>query len=65
MESALQIKEIIYQQSTAFDQIVTTVRQISAGIENFSSSTGTMNETAKKLQSAANNLENLHKMIVQ
>lgn len=65
VESALQIKEIIYQQSAAFDQIVTTVRQISAGIENFSSSTGTMNETAKKLQSAANNLENLHKMIVQ
>ena len=65
VESALQIKEIIYQQSAAFDQIVTTVRQISAGIENFSSSTGTMNETAKKLQSAANNLENLHKLIVQ
>lgn len=65
VESAVQIKEIIYQQSAAFDQIVTTVRQISAGIENFSSSTGTMNETAKKLQTAANNLENLHKMIVQ
>ena len=65
VESALQIKKIIYQQSAAFDQIVTTVRQISAGIENFSSSTGTMNETAKKLQSAANNLENLHKLIVQ
>lgn len=65
VESALQIKEIIYQQSTAFDQIVTTVRQISAGIESFSSSTGTMNETAKKLKTAANNLENLHKTIVQ
>lgn len=64
VESAVQIKEIIYQQSAAFDQIVSTVRQISSGIENFSSSTNTVNETAKRLQNAANNLENLHASLV-
>ncbi len=64
VESAVQIKEIIYQQSAAFDQIVSTVRQIAAGIENFSTSTNTENETAIKLKLAATNLENLHQMIV-
>ena len=64
VESANQIKEIINQQSTAFDQIVATVRQISSGIENFSNSTGTVNNTAHKLQEAANLLENLHTQIV-
>ena len=63
-ESADQIKEIIYQQSTAFDQIVATVRQISSGIENFTTSTNTVNETAQKLKAAANHLENLHVKIL-
>ena len=64
VESANQIKEIIYQQSAAFDQIVATVRQISSGIENFSTSTGTVNNTAHKLKEAANLLENLHTRII-
>ena len=64
VESANQIKEIIYQQSAAFDQIVATVRQISSGIENFSTSTGTVNNTAQKLKEAANLLENLHTRII-
>ena len=64
VESANQIKEIIHQQSAAFDQIVATVRQISSGIENFSNSTGTVNNTAHKLQEAANLLENLHTQII-
>ena len=64
VESANQIKEIIHQQSVAFDQIVATVRQISSGIENFSNSTGTVNNTAHKLQEAANLLENLHTQII-
>ncbi|AEE16912.1 methyl-accepting chemotaxis protein [Treponema brennaborense] len=64
VESAVQIKEIIYQQSAAFDQIVSTVRQISVGIENFSGATATENETAIKLKNAANRLENLHQLIV-
>jgi len=63
VESAKQIKDIIFQQKAAFDQIVNTVREISSGIENFSSSTNTVNDTAKKLQNAANNLENLHTTI--
>ena len=65
VESANQIKEIINQQSTSFDQIVATVRQISSGIENFSNSTGTVNNTAQKLKDAANLLENLHVQIVK
>ena len=64
VESANQIKDIISQQSVAFDQIVATVRQISSGIENFSASTDTVNNTAQKLKEAANLLENLHKMII-
>ncbi len=64
VESANQIKEIIHQQSAAFDQIVATVRQISSGIENFSNSTGTVNNTAHKLQEAANLLETLHTQII-
>ena len=64
VESAVQIKDIIYQQSAAFDQIVSTVRQIASGIENFSAATNTENETAIKLKNAAQNLENLHQMIV-
>ena len=65
VESANQIKEIINQQSTSFDQIVATVRQISSGIENFSNSTGTVNNTAQKLKEAANLLENLHVQIIE
>ncbi|MBO4507036.1 MAG: hypothetical protein J5747_00185 [Spirochaetaceae bacterium] len=64
VESANQIKEIIHQQSAAFDQIVATVRQISSGIENFSTSTSTVNNTAQNLKDAANLLENLHSTIV-
>ncbi len=60
VESANQIQEIINQQSMAFDQIVATVRQISSGIENFSASTGTVNNTAQKLKDAAALLENLN-----
>ena len=64
VESANQIKEIINQQSTSFDQIVATVRQISSGIENFSNSTATVNNTAQKLKEAANLLENLNTRII-
>lgn len=64
VESANQIKEIISQQSVAFDQIVATVRQISSGIENFSASTDTVNNTAQKLKEAANLLENLQTSIL-
>ena len=64
VESTTQIKEIIHQQSAAFDQIVTTVRQISSGVDNFSTSTGTVNTTAQKLKEAANLLENLQSVIV-
>lgn len=64
-ESATKIKEIILQQSASFDQIVSTVRQIASGIENFSGATNTENETALKLKEAATKLENLHQIIVK
>ena len=64
VESASQIEEIINQQSTSFDQIVATVRQLSSGIGNLSVSTGTVNNTAQKLKEAANLLENLHTQII-
>lgn len=63
VDSTVQIKDIIYQQSKSFDQIVSTVRQISSGIENFSTSTNTENETAQKLKRAAEDLQNLHSII--
>ena len=63
-DSAIEIQNIIQQQSSAFDQIVTTIRQISAGIENFSASTNTVNTATARLKSAADRLENLNKEIV-
>ena len=64
VESALDIKNIVDQQSASFDQIVETLRQISSGIENFSESTNTVNETAVELKTAADNLDRLHEQII-
>ena len=64
VESAVDIKNVVDQQSASFDQIVETIRQISAGIENFSESTNTVNETAAELKEAADNLDKLHEQII-
>lgn len=64
-ESAIEIQSIIQQQSTAFDQIVATIREISAGIENISASTNTVNTATDRLKSAADSLENLHTEFVK
>ena len=64
VESALDIKNVVDQQSASFDQIVETLRQISSGIENFSASTNTVNETAAELKEAADNLDKLHQQII-
>ena len=64
VESALDIKNVVDQQSASFDQIVETLRQISSGIENFSESTNTVNETAAELKTAADNLDKLHEQII-
>jgi len=63
VESVVDIRAIIEQQSVAFDQIVSTIRQISIGIENTSNSTHTVNTAATKLQESADRLENLQKEI--
>ena len=63
VESVVDIRAIIEQQSVAFDQIVSTIRQISIGIENTSNSTHTVNTAATKLQESADRLENLQEEI--
>ena len=51
--------------SSAFDQIVSTIREIATGIENFSASTNTVNTATDRLKNAADKLENLHKEVVK
>ena len=64
-ESAIEIQSIIQQQSSSFDQIVETIREIATGIENFSASTNTVNTATDRLKNAADKLENLHKEVIQ
>ncbi|MCK9170021.1 MAG: methyl-accepting chemotaxis protein [Treponema sp.] len=54
-----EIGQIITQQSAAFEQIVVTLRQISAGVENFSSSAQTISGAAANLRQAAGMLDKL------
>lgn len=63
-DSAIKIQETINQQTVAFDQIVTTLRQIRSGMEDFSASANTVNDTAMKLQEAANKLEMLNTIVL-
>ncbi len=60
-ETAGEIKMIIEQQSAAFDQIVITLKQISSGIENFSSATKSVNEASMQLQAIADTLTGITK----
>ena len=53
------IKKIIQSQTAAFEQIVVTLRQIAAGAEGFSESTQTINNSAEKLCSEAEQLEKI------
>lgn len=55
--SANEIQYLVQQQTKAFDQIVTTLQQISMNIQNFSISTRTLIETSKKLQDNVETLE--------
>jgi methyl-accepting chemotaxis protein len=54
-----EIRQIVSQQTTAFEQIVVTLRQISAGVENFSSSAQTISGAAASLRQAAGMLDKL------
>ncbi len=58
-DTAGEIKMIIEQQTAAFDQILITLKQISAGIENFSSSTQSVNDSSVQLQSIADKLADI------
>lgn len=58
-ETASEIKLIIEQQTAAFDQILITLKQISAGIENFSASTQSVNDSSVQLQSIADKLADI------
>jgi methyl-accepting chemotaxis protein len=54
-----EIRQIVTQQTAAFEQIVVTLRQISAGVENFSSSAQTISGAAASLRQAAGMLNKL------
>lgn len=58
-ESSNDIKDIINQQTYAFEQIVITLRQISTSIENFSVSTQTVTTASEKLRCIADDLSNI------
>lgn len=58
-DTAGEIKMIIEQQKAAFDQILITLKQISAGIENFSSSTQSVNDSSLQLQQIADKLADI------
>lgn len=60
-DTASEIKMIIEQQTAAFDQILITLKQISAGIENFSSSTQSVNDSSVQLQHIADKLADISK----
>lgn len=59
--SSYNIKELITQQTVSFDQIQTTLTQISNGIQRFTESTATINQTAATLQQHAFDLEEASK----
>ncbi|MEE0999924.1 MAG: methyl-accepting chemotaxis protein, partial [Treponemataceae bacterium] len=58
------IRTIIQQQTAAFEQIVVTLRQISAGAESFSETTQTINISAEQLCREASKLENIQPVLV-
>ena len=59
-----EIKDIIEQQNTSFNQIVITLRQISSGIESFTNLTKNISETASKMQAITGKLSSLQTEIV-
>ncbi len=60
-ESAKGITTIIQQQALASDQILITLKQIAAGVENFSTATENISNSAQTLQSIASQLTEAHK----
>ena len=56
VESSNDIKEIIEQQTSSFEQIVITLKQISAGIETSATSIQSFNDLALQLQTISDSL---------
>ncbi|HPY53463.1 MAG TPA: methyl-accepting chemotaxis protein [Treponemataceae bacterium] len=56
-ESSSDIRDIIEQQTFAFEQIVVTLRQIAAGVESFSFSTQAITAASEELKKIAETLE--------
>lgn len=59
VESAQDIQVIVAQQTSAFEQIVVTLKQISAGADSFSASTQTIRNAVENLQQLADSMRNL------
>lgn len=59
-DSATDIKTIVNQQTSGFEQILVTLKQVSAGIESFSSSTQTVSSAASKLQNITERLNKIN-----
>ena len=58
-ESAAEIQQIIDEQTASFVQIVTTLQQISAGIDNFSTATQTVSTSVENLRQITAELETI------
>ncbi len=59
-QKAKEIGEIVDQQTSSFNQIVITLKQISSGIESFTVSTKAISETANKMKGVASSLNSLN-----
>lgn len=56
--SAADISSIIQQQAIASDQILIALREISAGVENFTTATDTISESAENIRRISEDLNN-------
>jgi len=63
VDSTKDIKNIIEQQTASFEQILITLKQIAASVENFSNSTQSVTESTVKLQGIAEQLSDFNKII--
>jgi methyl-accepting chemotaxis protein len=59
-EKSVEIAHIVDQQTASFNQILITLRQISAGIDNFTESTRLISSTAAEMENQAARLSDLH-----
>ncbi len=63
VDSTKEIKNIIQQQTSSFEQILITLNEIASSIENFSNSTQSVTESTEKLQRVSEQLLDFNKII--